>query len=40
MVDSVAATLDTIIANGGDSCNPSAQMRRRSPQGSAIRQEM
>lgn len=39
MVDSVAATLDAVVANGGRSCSPSAWTRPRSLRGSATRQE-
>ena len=39
MVDSVAASVDTVIANGGEIVHPSARMRPRSPQDSAIPRE-
>jgi hypothetical protein len=40
MVDRVAATLDSIVANGGDIVQPIGADAPRSLQGSAIRQEM
>ena len=39
MVDSVAETVDTIIAHGGSSCSPLGRTRRKSPRGSAIPRE-
>jgi hypothetical protein len=39
MVDSVAATIDAIVANGGISCSRSGGMRLRSRRGSATLQE-
>ena len=39
MVDSVAATIDAIVANGGEIVQPIARTRPRLPQGSGIQEE-
>jgi uncharacterized protein len=39
MVDSVAATVDAVVARGARSCSPSARTRPKSPRGSAIPEE-